>query len=401
MIQRPHYLHALIQRKDLDVIKVITGIRRCGKSTLLTMYRDYLLDNGVRQDQICMINFEDMSYANIRSAEALHDYISERLRPDAMNYIFLDEIQNVDEFPRVVDSLYIKKNVDLYITGSNAYLLSSELATLLSGRYIEVHMLPLSFSEYIAEYRTQDVHRAYMEYIRTSSFPYATAIRDSAPVLRDYLTGIYSTIILKDVIAHHSISETRMLESVAEFMLDSIGCIVSTKSIADTMTSHGRKTSVKTVEKYLSALSQSYMLYNVKRYDIKGKKHLQTLEKYYTVDIGLRNLIVGYSRNDIGHILENTVFLELKGRGYQIYIGKVGTLEIDFVAERSNIDRIYIQVAATIHDDAVYKREIRPLLEIGDHYRKFLLSLDDEPPSSVRGVICMNVLDFLLDETAE
>lgn len=396
MIERKEYLNTLIDFKDKHIIKVLTGIRRCGKSTLFILFQNYLLNNGVNKEQIISINFEDIDYEELLDYKALYKYIKERLIPNKMNYIFLDEIQNVPNYQKAVDSLFIKNNVDLYLTGSNAYLLSGEIATLLSGRYIEIQMLPLSFKEYVSYFNDKtDLSRKYTDYLINSSFPYTLELNGSKKNIREYLGGIYSTVVLKDIIARKNINDVFMLESIIRFMFDNIGNLYSIKKIADIMTSDGRKITSPTVENYLSALVDSYILYKVRRYDIKGKQYLKTGEKYYVVDIGLRYYLLGTKKVDMGHILENIIYLELLRRGYEIYIGKVGSTEVDFIA--INDEGIeYYQVALTVHDEKTLERELYPLNSISDHNPKYLLTLDDDPPTSHNGIKQLNAIDWLL-----
>ncbi|MFW5670510.1 MAG: ATP-binding protein, partial [Acetivibrio ethanolgignens] len=314
-----------------------------------------------------------------------------------MNYLFFDEIQHVENFPEVIDSLYIKKNIDIYMTGSNAYMLSSELATLISGRYVEISMLPLSFKEFLQGLGNEnELQTKYKQYVQTSSFPYALALQNYPNELRDYLSGIYNTIVIKDVISRKGITDPMILESILQFLFDNMGNPLSTKKIADTMTSGGRKIDVKTVEKYLSALVEAYIVYQVKRYNIKGKQYLKTLDKYYVVDIGLRNMLLGSRSFDVGHVLENIVFLELKRRGFEVYIGKFDDLEVDFVAMNEN-GRTYYQVAATVRDQGTLKRELASLQKISDHYPKYILTLDEDPDADYEGIKRINVLSWLLD----
>ncbi len=397
MINRDRYLNKLKGFKDHQVIKVVTGIRRCGKSTLLEMFRNYLAENGVKEDQIISINFEDMDFSDINDAKKLHDYVTSRLKKNLMNYVFLDEVQKVKDFQIAVDSLYIRKNVDLYITGSNAHILSGELATLLSGRYIEIDLLPLSFSEYLSFEGKTDLRRKFADYLKYSSFPLTLYLNKDSEKIRDYLGGIYNTVILKDVVAKKKIADIMMLESVVRFISDNIGCLHSTKKIADTMTSYGRKISTHTVENYISALLDSYIVYKAKRYDIKGKQYLKTNDKYYICDIGLRSYLLGNKGGDTGHILENVVYLELLRRGYDVYVGKVGDREVDFVAMRQDTVKYY-QVALTVRDENKLKTELASLQAIKDNYPKYLLTLDDDPPSDHNGIRQINVLDFLMDE---
>jgi uncharacterized protein len=398
MIPRKTYLDYLISARNLQVIKVISGIRRCGKSTLLELFIHYLKDQGIGDDQIIFINFEDMAYDELRDYKSLYKYIGSKMDSNKMTYIFLDEIQHVSQFERAVDSLFIQKNVDLYITGSNAYFMSGELATLLSGRYIEVEMLPLSFREYTSGISsTKSISELYSRYLLNSSFPYTVQLGDNDLIINEYLQGLYSTVILKDVITRHKISNVMMLEDVTRFLFDNIGNQTSLTKIANTMTSHGRKIDPKTVEKYIKALTDSLILYKAKRYNIKGKQYLKTLEKYYIVDIGLRYMLLGKRSTDVGHILENVVYLELIRRGYDVYVGQVDNLEVDFVAMKNgNIS--YYQVAATVREASTLKRELTPLQKIDDHYPKLILTLDDDPVADYNGIQRMNALEFLLQK---
>lgn len=397
LIKRKEYLKQLINWRDKKVIKVITGVRRCGKSTLMDLYKSCLLEQGVANEQIISINFEDYDYIDLLEPRNFYAYVKERILSDGrMTYCFFDEIQNVKDFERVVDSLYIKPNVDIYITGSNAYMLSSELATLLSGRYVEIKMLPLSFKEYVeASGDERELARKYRSYIETSSFPYVLDMKQDARVIREYLNGIYNTIVVKDITQRNKFPDTMMLESVLRFAYDNIGNILSTKKIADTMTSDGRKIDTKTVEKYLNALMESYMLYQCKRYNIKGKQYLKTLDKYYAVDMGMRKVLLGSKAMDAGHILENIVYLELLRRGYDVYIGKVDDLEVDFVA-MDDKGMTYYQVSATVRDEKTLKRELVSLQSINDHYPKILLTLDDDPEMEYAGIRKINAVDWLL-----
>lgn len=397
LIKRKEYLKQLINWRDKKVIKVITGVRRCGKSTLMDLYKSCLLEQGVANEQIISINFEDYDYIDLLEPRNFYAYVKERILSDGrMTYCFFDEIQNVKDFERVVDSLYIKPNVDIYITGSNAYMLSSELATLLSGRYVEIKMLPLSFKEYVeASGDERELARKYRSYIETSSFPYVLDMKQDARVIREYLNGIYNTIVVKDITQRNKFPDTMMLESVLRFAYDNIGNILSTKKIADTMTSDGRKIDTKTVEKYLNALMESYMLYQCKRYNIKGKQYLKTLDKYYAVDMGMRKVLLGSKAMDAGHILENIVYLELLRRGYDVYIGKVDDLEVDFVA-MDDKGMTYYQVSATVRDEKTLKRELASLQSINDHYPKILLTLDDDPEMEYAGIRKINAVDWLL-----
>lgn len=299
----------------------------------------------------------------------------------------------------MVDSLYIKKNVDIYITGSNAYMLSSEIATLISGRYVQIEMLPLSFKEYMESTGSMtDRGVKYTEYLENSSFPYTLELKGQPDEIRDYLEGLYNTIVVKDIVSRKKITDTMMLKSVLRFVFDNIGNPLSSKKIADTMTSDGRKIDTKTVEKYLEALSESYIIYQAKRYNIKGKQYLKTLEKYYVVDIGLRYMLLGSRQMDAGHILENVVYLELLRRGYDVYVGKIDSFEVDFVAQNSK-GTWYYQVALSARDEKTLERELRPLMAIRDHYPKMILTLDDDPEAQYDGIRRINARDWLLGLT--
>ena len=398
-IERKEYLNKLLALKDKQVIKVITGVRRCGKSTLMEMYQDCLRKNSVPENRIISVNLEDFDNYELREPHKLHSYVKERLAADEMTYVFIDEVQQCAEFPEVIDSLYIRDNVDIYITGSNARLLSSEIATLLSGRYIEISMLPLSFKEYVSGTgSTDNLPQKYREYLETSSFPYAVNLKGQPKEIRDYLEGLYNTIVVKDIALRKKIPDTMMLESVVRFIFDNIGNPVSTKKIADTMTSDGRKTDAKTVEKYLDALLESFIIYRAPRYNIKGKQYLKTLEKYYAVDMGMRYMLLGSGSTDVGHILENVVYLELLRRDCDVYVGKVDELEVDFVAKEPN-KTIYYQVAATVRDENTLQRELAPLQKINDHYQKFILTLDEDPEADYNGIRRINALDWLMGKT--
>lgn len=399
LIQRKEYLDKLIAFKDKQLIKIVTGIRRCGKSTLLALYQDWLRSEGVSDEQIISINFEDLDYEELTDYKKLYAYLKEHIAKGKMNYIFLDEVHHIDNFPKVVDSLYIKDNVDIYITGSNAYMLSSEIATLISGRYVQIEMLPFSFKEYMESTGSMsDRGIKFTEYLERSSFPFALKFQDQPNELRDYLEGLYNTIVIKDIVTRKKISDTMMLRSILHFVFDNIGNPLSSKKIADTLTSEGRKIDTKTVEKYLEALTESYIIYQAKRYNIKGKQHLKTLEKYYVVDIGLRLMLLGSKGADAGRILENVVYLELLRRGYEVYVGKVDEYEVDFVAQ-NNKGTTYIQVALTVRDEHTLERELRVLQSIKDHYPKLLLTLDDDPEAQYDGIRRINARDWLLGLT--
>ena len=396
MIKREEYLKELRAFREKRVIKVVSGIRRCGKSTLFDLFKEELLADGVEKEQIISFNFETADNYDIDDFKKLYKAVENRLCPNKMNYVFLDEVQQVREFQRACDSLYILKNVDLYITGSNAMLLSGELATLLSGRYIEIKMLPLSFKEYISVKGESDLSRKYRDYLTKSSFPYTLELSRSKDI-HSYLDGIYSSIVLKDIVARKKIANAAMLENVIRFMFDNIGNPCSTTKIANTLKSSGHNISVHTVENYLKALCESFVLYKADRYDIKGKQYLRSGAKYYVADIGLRYYLLGQKPADLGHILENVVYLELLRRGYEVFVGKSDKSEIDFIAINEE-DTEYYQVALTVRDEKTLLRELAPLESVNDHNGKYLLTLDDDPPCSHNGIKQVNALDWLLKE---
>lgn len=409
-IDRKEYLDFLIKSKDKQIIKVVSGVRRCGKSTLFEIYKDYLLKNGVEKIQIISINFEDMDYEELTDYKKLYEYIKSKMLTDKKNYIFLDEIQYVDKFEKVVDSLFIKENVDLYITGSNAYFMSSELATLLSGRYIELKMLPLSFKEYYQaklEYENFDkkekkilktLMQYYNEYIVNSSFPYTLQLNNNLKNIYEYLSGIYNSVLLKDIVARLKIADVMRLESVVKYIFDNIGNLTSISKIANTLTSMGRKTDTKTVEKYVKGLVDGLLIYEVNRYNIKGKEFLSTLSKYYVSDLGLRQMILGNRNIDMGYILENVIYLELLRRKANVYVGQFDKNEIDFVVINSN-EVEYYQVALTVLDENTLKRELAAFKNIKDNYPKYLITLDDVLLNAdYEGIKIINALEWLLED---
>ena len=408
-IDRKEYLNFLVKSKDRQIIKVVSGVRRCGKSTLFEIYKDFLLENGVAKNQIISINFEDIDYEELTDYKKLYEYIKSKMIGDKKNYIFLDEIQHVDKFEKVVDSLFIKENTDLYITGSNAYFMSSELATLLSGRYIELKMLPLSFKEYYQakleyeklehkENRTsKTLIQYYNEYIVNSSFPYTLQLDSDLKNIHEYLSGIYNSVLLKDIVARLKISDVMRLESVVKYIFDNIGNLTSLSKIANTLTSMGRKTDAKTIEKYIRGLTDSLLVHEVSRYNIKGKEFLSTLSKYYVADLGLRQMILGNRNIDMGHILENIIYLELLRRKGNVYVGQFDKNEIDFVVINSN-EIEYYQVALTVLDENTLKRELDAFKNIKDNYLKYLITLDDVMVNTdYDGIKVVNALEWLLE----
>lgn len=407
MVQRDEYLNQLKKWKDEQVIKVITGIRRCGKSTLIEMYRDYLKSEGVSDDRIISINFEELEYEELSDYKALYNYIKERLHKTETTYIFLDEIQQVENFQKAVDSLYVKKNTDIYITGSNAFLLSGELATLLSGRYVEINMLPLSFIEFCQIKNGGDKNELFAEYMKNGGLPYITNLADDSEKIDTYLEGIYNTIIVKDIEERQKrresdpdkrkVTDIALLKNISRFLAGSIGSPISVKSIADYVTSSGRKVSQNTVDDYVEALIEPYIFYPVERYDVLGKQLLKKNRKMYIVDLGLRRHLLARQRYDLGFSLENIIFFELLRRGYSVNIGKVGVAEIDFVA-RKNDNVSYYQVTASMTEESTFEREMSPLKGITDNYPKTVITLDRFTLGNYEGIEVVNAVDWLLDK---
>lgn len=395
LIERKEYLDFLIKLKDKNIIKVVTGIRRCGKSTLFELYKKYLFENGVKDDQIISLNFENPSDMKFSDWKGLYNYVNDKIDSKKMYYVFLDEVQILEHFEKAVDGLFLNKNIDLYVTGSNSYMLSGELATYLTGRYMQIHMLPLSFSEFLEYYGKENELKKYNTYIENGGFPYLLNLDNNNDLIRNYLDGIYNTILLKDVVSRNNVKDTLILESIVKFLFDNIGQIVSTNKISATLNSNNRKNSVNTIESYLSYLLDSYLIYKVSRYDIKGKKYLKTGDKYYVCDLGLRNYLLGGIK-DLGSILENVIFLELKRKGYQIYIGKYDDLEVDFVLK--NNDGIkYVQVALSARDEKTLARELNVLKKIKDNYPKYLITLDYDKVDH-EGIRQIPALEFLTGE---
>ncbi len=400
-IERTEYLEWLKRWKEQQIIKVVSGVRRSGKSTLFEIYKDWLKNNGVENEQLIGINFEDIDFEHLTEYHSLYNYIKERLIPDKMNYIFLDEIQHVQQFEKAVDSLFLKENCDVYITGSNAYFMSGELATFLTGRYVELKMLPLSFKEFCAELKGSQAlsnSQKFNLYLKRSSFPYLTKYQNADREVDNYLRDIYNSVLLKDIVARLKVADVTTFENVTKFLLHNIGNVVSVSKIANTLKSQGKGADQKTVDKYLRGLTDSLLLYEAQRYNLKGKMFLSTNSKYYAVDISLRNMLVKGSESDIGHILENIVYLELKRRGFNVYVGHLDDGEIDFVAVKDN-DTVYYQVSATALEENTLKRELAPLRKVQDNYPKYLLTLDEIFGSAdYDGIKKINVLDWLLDK---
>lgn len=396
---RKEYLDKLHSWKDKHVIKVITGSRRSGKSVILKEFCKEISKNA-SYEQITFFNFEMLENEELQDYHILYDVIKKRLIKDEMNYIFLDEIQLVPTFEKVIDSLFIMPNVDIYLTGSNANMLSGEIATLLSGRYIEINILPFSFQEFQIGYKTKfpnhtlDLATLYTKYISFGGFPYLYHIYEEREAIKEYIQGLYSTIVLKDIQQRKKISDTLLLEKIVKFALQNTANLLSPKKICDTFVSSGKKTSPAMIDNCLSALCETYLFYKINRYDVKGKEILKTLEKYYAVDMGLRFFMLGAKTGDEGHILENLIFLELKRRGYEIYIGKVDDMEIDFVAIKDGAIT-YIQVALTVREESTLKRELKPLSSVKDSFPKILLTMDNFPVTYHNGIKQLYALDFL------
>lgn len=406
MILRYEYLDRLRKLKELQLIKVVTGIRRCGKSTLLMQFQERLLTEGVSPEQIISLNFEELENENLLDRKALYDYLLSKLCTDKFTYIFLDEIQKVDEFEKVVDSLFVKPNVDLYITGSNAYMLSGELATYLSGRYIEINLLPLSFKEYCQFLGNDDKEKLFANYLESGGLPYAALLKkNNIPSEDSYVESIYNTVFVKDIEERQKRKETEsnkrkvtdipLLKNISSYLSSVIGSPVSMKGIADYLTSSGRKTSHNTISDYVEALEETYLFYRADRIDISGKVLLKQSQKYYMVDLGFRKHILAKRRYDIGFSIENIVFFELLRRGYRVNIGKAGNTEVDFVALKDGIYEYY-QVSASVADPSTFEREITPLSNIKDNYQKFILTNDKLGLGNYEGIKVVNVVDWLL-----
>ena len=408
MILRQSYLEQLEQWKDKKIIKVVTGVRRCGKSTLLTEYQARLLERGIAKEQIISLNFEDLYYENLLEYRELYDFLQKKIIPGKPTYIFLDEIQRVPQFEKVVDSLYIKDNVDIYITGSNAFLLSGELATFLSGRYIEINMLPMSFKEYMETRSRQNLEKEFLNYLQCGGFPYAAVeLKDDRNILDTYFDGIYNTIVVKDIEERymrrggrsdlHGISNIPLLRTISSFLASSVGSLISVRNIANYLSSIDHASSVATVSEYTRVLEEAYLFYPVRAMNVSGKQLLKNVVKFYIVDPGLRNYLVPKQNYDLGFLLENIVYLELRRRGYEVYIGRVKNLEIDFIARKSGAYK-YFQITANCSAKETFEREIEPLRKIKDDYKKTILTLDNFTLGNYGGIFVENAIDWLLAE---
>lgn len=400
MIIREKYLKKMIEAKDTDFIKVITGVRRSGKSTLLSMFKDYLLENGIKEENIIHINFESALYDNIKDYKDLYQYIKERIKDNKI-YLLLDEVQNVDKWEKAINSFKVDFNIDIYITGSNAYLLSSELSTLLSGRYIEIKMYPLSFKEFLIfnNYDENNLEEKFNEYLKFGGLPAITLIKNNDELILSYLNDIYNTIVKKDIIDRNNIKDIALLENIIKYLFNNIGSPISSNKICDYLNSNKivQKANHQTIDNYLNMLEKSYIIYKADRTDVKSKSLLKTLGKYYVADTGLRNIILGFRNINEGHLLENVVYLELLRRGYKVNIGKTLDYEVDFVAENPHTVKYY-QVTQSLSNESVKSRELRSLESIPDNYEKIILSMDKSINNDYNGIKVKNIINWLLED---
>ena len=398
MHKRDFYLSQLILFRDKPLIKVITGMRRCGKSSLLLLFKDYLRAQRVAERQIIYLNFESMAYDEIKTYKELYAELKARVNPLKKTYLLLDEVQYVSQWERAINSFSTEENVDIYLTGSNAYLLSSDLSTLLSGRYVEIHAYPLSFKEYRDFLPASGISRAeqFQAYLEFGGLPLVAEFIHRPELIQPFLSGVINTVIIKDIVQRNEVRDVPLLESVLRFIADNIGKSVSTKKISDYLTSAGRKVSSETVDHYLHLLEKAFIIYKAQRFDIKGKLFLKTLEKYYICDLGIRNQLLGLRNVHYGFVLENIIFFELLRRGYKVSVGKIGTLEVDFIAEKIT-EKVYYQVATTLQEEATLKRELASLRAIPDLYPKVILTMDPSFSKDLEGVRIVNIIDFLLE----
>lgn len=400
MIYRFEYMQQLKAFKDNKIIKVITGLRRSGKSTLLQMYRDELITNGVSISQIQYINFELMKYDNIRSYKQLYKLIVENIIPNKKNYLFLDEIQQVEGWEKAINSLILEYDTDIYVTGSNAYLLSSELATLISGRYVEIKVLPLSFKEYYEFYKEskKDKEEIFNNYLKYGGLPQLLSLPSDEKTISTFLESIYDTIILKDVVSRNKLKDVDLLKRVFAFICGNVGSITSANNIAKYIANEAKlDSSIRpaTICNILEMLENAFIIYRANRYDIKGKEVLKSLEKYYVADTGLKNTIMGYTLENYGHSIENVVYLELLRRGYKVYVGKCNNKEIDFIASNKEETR-YFQVTESLKDSNTCEREISPFYLTNDFYEKTIITTDKTYVTNIKGIKIVNLIDFLL-----
>mgnify|MGYP004493182623 FL=1 len=404
LINRPEYLNQLIQNKDVDLVKIVTGIRRCGKSSLLDLFHQHLLNHGVADSNIIHMNLESLRYRDLKDYLVFYDYVSEHIAKSGKTYLNFDELQVIEHWEKAIESFRLDFDVDIYITGSNAYLLSTEFSTLLSGRYVEIRMLPLSFKEFLDFYEFApdiSIEEKFQKYLQFGGMPILREYRFNEARSMQALEGIYSTVILRDVLQRNTQSNQGLLHKLMLFLCSNIGSITSPSSIGNVLSNegdiegNGKKIASQTVEKYISMLRSAFIFYSVKRYDVKGKQLLKTLEKNYIIDLGFRNMLLGYRDANRGHIIENIVFLELIRRDYHVYIGKFKETEIDFVAEKPN-DKLYIQVTESLLSPETRERELRPLQMIPDNYEKIVLSMDRNYITSYDGIKSLNLIDWLL-----
>lgn len=405
LINRPAYLTQLIQNKDVDLVKIVTGIRRCGKSSLLDLFHQYLSTNHVPASNIIHMNLESLRYRNLTDYLSFYDYVSALIPATGKTYLIFDELQTVEHWEKAVESFRLDFDVDIYITGSNAYLLSTEFSTLLSGRYVEIRMLPLSFKEFLTFYEFKTaitIEEKFQKYLQFGGMPILKEYHFNEPRSNQALEGIYSTVVLRDILQRNNQIDQNMLHKIILFLCSNIGSITSPNSIGNVLSNEGdiqqfegKNVAGKTVDKYISMLRSAFIFYSVGRYDVKGKQLLKTLGKHYIIDIGFRNMLLGYRDADRGHIIENIVFLELLRRDYRVYIGKVREAEVDFVAEKPN-DKLYIQVTESMHSPETRERELRPLRMIRDNYEKIVLSMDRDFITSYDGIKSLNLIDWLL-----
>ena len=405
LINRPEYLEQLIQHKDVDLVKIVTGIRRCGKSSLLDLFHQYLLDNGVASSHIIHMNLESLRYRNLSDYLSFYDYVCDQIPKTGKTYLIFDELQAVEHWEKAIESFRLDFDVDIYITGSNAYLLSTEFSTLLSGRYVEIRMLPLSFQEFLRFYEFEEsvtMDEKFQKYLQFGGMPILREYRFNEARSNQALEGIYSTVVLRDILQRNNQADQNILQKIMLFLCSNIGSITSPNSISNVLSNEGdisngkgKNIAGKTVDKYISMLRNAFIFYTVGRYDVKGKQLLKTLGKNYIIDMGFRNMLLGYRDADWGHILENIVFLELIRRDYRVYIGKVGETEVDFVAEKPN-DKLYIQVTDSMQSPETRERQLRPLRMIPDNYEKIVLSMDRNYITSYDGIKSLNLIDWLL-----
>ena len=399
LINRQNYIQQLEKLKDKHIIKVITGLRRSGKSTLFEIFIQQILDSGVSARNVQQYNFEKPIYPQEYTWRDIYKDILAKTDKDNMNYIFLDEPQQISEFERLIDALYVERYIDLYVTGSNAYFLSGDLATLLSGRYITIHILPFSFAEFCESQKdtTLNKYELFNHYLYETSLPQGVFLRNQGTDIQNmYIQDVYNTIVEKDIRQRYTIQNSRSFDNLSKFLMGAIGSVVSPSNISKAMKQDRQDIHHNTVEKYIEYLVSAYVFYQVNRFDIKGKQQLATQEKYYLVDIGFRNLKLGkFQYQDVGHILENIVYLELNRRGYQIWIGKIGEYEVDFIVKNALNKFEYYQVAWSITDPKTAEREIRPLKSISDNYPKYILSTDIIT-AEIEGIEHINIVDWLL-----